>query len=440
MKLAPRNSLQWRLSGALIAVIVLTGAIAAAWSFLWALHDANEILDGSLRETARLIATGRISVPRETAALPGSEPENDVLVVPLTAGGRDVAGVLAPLADGLHTVWWRDHAWRVLVTRSGAGARVAIAQRSEARDEIARHSAVRTLIPLLLLAPLLILLVREVVRRTLAPVSRLARHLDSHPASRAAQWPEVDVPVEVQPFVHSIRRLLVELTESLAQQQRFVANAAHELRSPIAALHLQAANVQNVLAEAEPRRRLQQLQAGIARIQHLLEQLLAMARSQSGAAGELEAVDLGQSAREVLAEYVAAAAARGIDLGMERWEPGVRAGARRIDIAMLLRNVIGNAVKYCPPGSVVSVSVYAEAGEAVLAVADDGPGIEPEHLQRVFEPFYRAAAAGEPGSGLGLAIVAAVAQRLGGQATLRAGAGGRGTRFEYRQPLESGVD
>lgn len=436
MKLA-HNSLQWRLSAGLFVVIVATSAVAGGLSFFWALHDANEILDGTLQETTSLIASGQISVPPVAAELPGTEPDNQVLVVRLPAAASGPAGEganpLARLPDGLQTVEWQGTTWRVLVSRSPRGDRVAVAQQTEVRDEIALHSAWRTLIPLLLLVPLLILLVREVIRRTLAPVARLAQHVDSHPIGHAANLPEVGVPLEVQPFVHSVRRLLGELTAALEHQQRFVANAAHELRSPMAALQLQAGNVANAQLDDEARRRLRHLQLGIARMEHLLEQLLSMARSQAAAAGDLDAVNLADSAKEVLAEFVPAAAVKGIDLGMQRCERAVCVAATPIDIATLLRNVVGNAVKYCPEGAVVSLSVYAEGPDAVLAVEDDGPGIAEEDLQRVFEPFYRAAAADEPGSGLGLSIVAAIARRLGGRISLAAGAGGQGTRFEYRQ-------
>jgi two-component system OmpR family sensor kinase len=424
------------LSAGLFVVIVATSAVAGALSFAWALHDANEILDGTLEKTTSLLASGQISVPPAAAELPGTEPDNEMLVLrlpPTPVRAEDGANPLAALPDGLQTVRWQGTTWRVLVSRSPGGDRVAVAQQTEVRDEIAQHSAVRTLIPLLLLVPLLILLVREVVRRTLAPVSRLAQYVDGHRIGTATHLPDVGVPLEVQPFVHSVQRLLAELTAALEHQQRFVANAAHELRSPMAALQLQAGNVESVLPDDEARRRLKHLQLGIARMEHLLEQLLSMARSQSPAAGDLQPVNLAAAARELLAELVPAAAAKGVDLGMERCDQDVCVAATPIDIATLLRNVVGNAVKYCPEGAAVSLSVLADGPDAVLVVEDDGPGIGEQHLQRVFEPFYRAAASDQPGSGLGLSIVAAIAQRLGGRVALTAAGAGRGTRFEYRQ-------
>lgn len=432
----PRRSLQWRLIVGLVAAILLTGALAGVLSFAWALHDANEILDGSLQDTVDMIATGQMALPRAPAHLAGSEPENDLLVLPLGAPGAappaGMAAAVAGLPAGLHTITWQGHSWRVLVGSAGA-ERLAVAQRTQQRDEIAQHSAIRTLIPLLLLIPLLVLLVREVVRRTLRPVAALARHVDSNPMAAAARLPQTDVPAEIAPFLDSIQRLLDALTETLEQQRRFVANAAHELRSPVAALHLQAINLAPVVS-AEGRERLEQLQSGTERMRRLLEQLLAMARSEADH-GEVSSVSLGAVAREVVAELVLAAEAKGIDLGMDRDEEEARVRGTDLLLHTLIRNAVENAVKYGPPGSMVTVSVYREGGDAVVTVDDGGPGIPESQAGQVFESFYRVPGTSEPGSGLGLAIVAAIAKRLGGRAALRRRDIGQGMRFEYRQPL-----
>lgn len=439
---AASRSLEGRLSLSLFASIVITGVVAGLLSFVWALHDANELLDGTLEDTVAMIASGQMALPSGPAQLPGSEPDNDVIVIPLWPGGAARTGIataLETLPDGFHTVEWEHRSWRVLVRAIGSGARLAVAQRTEVRDEIAQHSAIRTLIPLVLLIPLLLFLVRQIVRRTLGPVASLARHVDSNAIGPAARLPEVDVPLEIEPFVHSIRRLLHELTEALEQQQRFVANAAHELRSPMAALQLQAANVERVVRGDEAVARLDQLRLGLARMQHLLEQLLSMARSQAEH-GEASPVRLADVAREVLAACVPAAEAKAIDLGMDSCDGQARVAGTAVELAALLRNALDNAIKYSPPGSAVTVSIHREGKEAVLSVEDEGPGMPAPHLQRAFEPFYRAPGAPESGSGLGLAIVAAIAKRLGGEATLQTRRAGAGMRFEYRQPLVAGGD
>ena len=342
--------------------------------------------------------------------------------------------MIAPLPLGMHTVHWQERDWRVLVSPVGDHAKVGIAQWTESRDEIAQHSALRTLIPLLALIPVLTVLVGAVVRRTLAPVVRLALHMDSNAIGPAAQLPDLEVPLEIEPFVKSIRRLLQELTEALEQQRRFVANAAHELRSPMAALRLQADNLEHVVTGNDGSTRLEQLRRGLQRMQHLLEQLLDMAYSESGTAVRSR-VCLVDVAREVLAQCVSAALEKRVDLGMGTSDPNLIVSATPIDIATLLRNVVENAVKYGPPESQVTVSVYRDGNDAVVAVEDEGPGIPASQLERAFEPFYRVPGGQESGSGLGLAIVATLAKRLGGKAILFPRPNKRGLRFEYRQRI-----
>jgi signal transduction histidine kinase len=422
------------------SAIILIGLLAGTLSFLRALEDANEILDSGLHQTASLIRNGQVALPPVAAQLHGTEPDNDMFVVRMSADlQHDPLGIASSfptsLPAGLQNVNWDGKQWRVLVENVGDGERVAIAQQSEVRDEIARSNAFWTIVPLLVLLPVLILLGRELVRRTLAPVSRLAQHIDSNPMLNAANLPSVAVPSEVQPFVHSIERLLADLSAALSNQQRFVANAAHELRTPIAALRLQADNVESVLRDPLARERLATLEAGIERIQQLLEQLLSMARSQAGASGPLVPVDLAEGVMVVLAELMPAATQKSVDLGIDRCEHGIRVHATPIDIATLVRNVAGNAIKHCGSGAVISLSVFSEGADAVLRVEDDGPGIGDEHLEHVFEPFYRAQGSGQSGSGLGLSIVAAIGERLGGRISLGSGPTGRGVRFEYRQPL-----
>lgn len=433
------RSLQGQLSLGLFATILLTGMVAGLLSFFWALHDANEILDGTLEDTVALIAGGQMALPQVPAQLPGSEPDNDILVLPLAsaaaAGAQaDFSRSLQALPNGFHTVTWNHVRWRVLVGPAGRGARVAVAQRTEVRDEVAQHSAIRTLMPLLLLVPLLMVLVRQVVRRTLGPIAALARHVDSNAIGPAARLPEADVPSEIEPFVRSMRQLLLDLTEALEHQQRFVANAAHELRSPMAALQLQAANMEPVVSGQAAVARLNELRLGMQRMHHLLEQLLAMARSEAEH-GERQPVRLAAAAREAVAGCVPAAQAKAIDLGMDQCDEQLHVVGTSMDIATLLRNAIDNAIKYAPQGSSVTVSVYRDAGDAVLSVEDEGPGMSRAHLERAFDAFYRAPGAQETGSGLGLAIVAAIARRLGGRAALHPRGEGKGLRFEYRQPV-----
>lgn len=431
------RSLESRLLVGLVGVILVTGLVTCTLSFLRALADANEVADGALKETTSLLISGQVALPRTPSVLPGTEPENNVLVWRLPDVGipdRSVPSIGHPEA-GLQTVDWRSDRWRVLATPIAHGDWLMVAQRMEVRDEIARHSALRSVLSLVVLLPIVALLVRVVVKSALAPVRRLARHVDEHSLERAAQLPELEVPAELHPFITSIRRLLGELSLALERQQRFVANAAHELRSPVAALGLQAANLDNVLTDSQARERMQPLSQGIARLQGLLEQLLSMARAQLHRPEAEQRVGLAGLVREVLSECVPQAACRGIDLGADRLDEDAEVVADRFDLQLLLRNVIGNALKFCPPGSEVTVSVVVDGAQVILRVTDDGPGMDDVSLQFAFEPFFRGRHGSEPGVGLGLSIVAAIAERLDARVSLGRNPQGAGLVFRFEQAL-----
>ena len=429
-----RRSLEARLVVALVGLFVGTAVLTGVVSFIFALEDANELLDGALRQTTSLLMSRQIALPQGASELPGTEPDNDVLIWRYPARRPASSPTLpSPLKAGYQSVEWRGEDWRILVTPFQMGQWVAVAQRMEVRDEIARHSAERALLPWLLLMPLLALLVRRVVKQALLPVRRLAAHVDEHPIERAARLPELDVPTEVEPFVTSIRRLVGQLAAALEQQRRFVGNAAHELRSPVAALQLQAANLERVLVGPVARARMLPLADGIRRIQALLEQLLSMARAQHDSRGSDQLVDLGDMVKRVLPEFLAVAADKTIDLGVDALADAALVVAAPMDIEVVLRNVVGNAVKFCPAGSVVSLSVLVEGDDAVLRVSDNGPGMDDETFQVAFEPFVRGSQVLEPGSGLGLSIVAAIARRLDARVALHPNAPGGGLVFEYRQ-------
>jgi two-component system OmpR family sensor kinase len=190
-----------------------------------------------------------------------------------------------------------------------------------------------------------------------------------------------------------------------------------------------------VLSDPVARERMQPLSLGIARLQGLLEQLLSMARAQLHHPVVEQRVNLAEIVTETLSEFVPQAADDGIDIGLGQLAPDAVIVADRFDLELLLRNVIGNALKFCPAGSEVTLALAVADGHAMLTVTDDGPGMDADALPFAFEPFFRGATARAPGSGLGLAIVATIADRLAAQVSLRPNPLGRGLVFEYRQAL-----
>lgn len=438
-----RRSLQRRLSLMLGGAILLAGLVAALASFLLAFAEAREFQDDMLRQIAVLAeggagdAASADTARRSLAAL--ADPESRVRVLRLPGDARP-AWLAADISAGFHTLDADGGRLRVFVRRQTPARATVVAQPTDTRDELATNSALRTLLPLLLLLPLMAWLVVRIVRAELAPVQRLAADLDAQPAHRPRPLSDAGVPDEITPFVHGINRLLERIAELMGQQRRFIADAAHELRSPLTALSVQAQNLRHADSPDAMRERVLPLQAGIERARKLTEQLLSLARTQAGQMAASD-VDVSAMARELIAEFLPAAGQRNIDLGLDEVAP-LTLRATPDTLRLILRNALENALKYAPLGGEVTLRLCpARAGEPhagpdgdVIEIIDDGPGIPPAERARVFDPFHRLPGAAAEGSGLGLAIAREAAAALGGTVSLHHRTGGSGLVFRYHQP------
>jgi two-component system OmpR family sensor kinase len=286
---------------------------------------------------------------------------------------------------------------------------------------MAGNLALRTLAPIAVMMPILMLVVWWVVSESLTPVARVRKQVASRQADDLSPVSEAGLPDEVRPLVHELNLLFGRVRTAFDAQQNFVADAAHELRTPLAALKLQALSLER--ADNDEARKVAQgrITAGVERATRLVEQLLVLARQEAGAAEGVATapVDLADLARRTVGEMVAVAQAKGVDLGLQHADAAPvmgQAGA----LAILMRNLVDNAVKYTPGGGMVDVAVHVVQGAAVLTVEDSGPGIPAEERERVFDRFYRIAGSEAAGSGLGLAIIRAIAGRHGARLTLDA--------------------
>jgi two-component system OmpR family sensor kinase len=419
-------------------VILLAGLVAALASFGLAYSDARELQDDTLRQIANL------SVVRTTAPVAPDtqtpDPDNDwitdresrVTIYHLPNNAAP-AWLKRDLSPGLHTLDTGPEELRVYVSEEQNGRRKVVTQPTEVRDEIAFNSALFTLIPLLLLIPVLAGLIVYIVRNELAPITRLSASLDEQSAERPLPVSDVGLPQEITPFVHAINRLLGRVSLLMSQQRRFIADAAHELRSPLTALSLQAQNLNSAGSIEVMRERVVPLQEGIARARLLTEQLLNLARTQSGESIE-SGIDVSAMARELVAEILPLAEARHIDLGIEEVAP-LSLPADPEALRLILRNALDNAIKYTQDRGKVTLRMLTENNHAVIEVVDNGPGIPVLERDRVFEPFYRINGTDVDGSGLGLAIASEAAARMGGAVTLHEVRDGAGSIFRYRQKL-----
>ena len=420
------NSLQFQLSAWLSGAVILLALGAGGYSFWSSFQEANELQDDQLRQMAALInqhdvrLNGGATDPQDKTL----EPDLRVVVQVLgespaqrTPGQAALLALPHDLPDGLQTVQVADGSWRLLVRSLRTGQRVAVGQQTAARDEIARDSALRTVLPLLALIPALAVLVSFIVRYRLKPVSRLAAALDRRTEYDLEPLPQTQVPTEIRAFTHSISRLLLRLGQSMEAQRRFVADAAHELRSPLTALSLQAEALDQDDLSPQSRATVARLRQGMARARSLIDQLLTFASSQAQPELPMTPVPARTTLRGVVEDLIPQAESRRIDLGVTQ-QDDVHLRMPEVDLHAIMRNLVDNAIRYSPAGGHIDVSLVGDDDGARFEVANGGCGIAQDERERVFDPFYRTLGTDTEGSGLGLSIVKTLVERAGGSVTL----------------------
>jgi two-component system OmpR family sensor kinase len=312
-----------------------------------------------------------------------------------------------------------------------------VAQPTAVRDETARDVAFRTLLPIAALIPCLMVVTALVIAYSLRPMVRLAGDLDLRRADDMTPLPLSRMPSELHPFISSINGLLARMRLLMDQQRRFVVDAAHELRTPITALSIQAENLDSVALPKRARERVAALKQGMHRTKHLLEQLLALARHEAIPSGpaEMPLAALDRVAQEVVAALLPKATEQGIDLGFALVEP-LSVRSEPVMLAAIIRNLLDNALRFTPRGGTIDIGVYRQDGAAILQVEDSGPGVASTDLDQIFEPFFRGSRPEGEGTGLGLSIVKRIVDSLGGKIAVENIASGRsGLRATVRLPV-----
>lgn len=420
------ESVQLRLSVALSIAILLVALAASVFAFISAFEETHEQQDDTLRQVAMLFDRQQMTLQYpQGPAIEGDDEETRVIVQHLgdSRHATDTTDEALPLpfptslADGLSTVSVAGENFRVLVHTTARGERIAVAQESDARDKDARESAWRSLLPFLILFPVLLLVVGDLVRKLFRPIGVLAAEIDQRDEQALHPIEEQHLPTEVRPFVVAINRLLARVAQSMDSQRRFVADAAHELRSPMTALALQADRLAATELSPASRERFEPLSRGIQRGRKLIDQLLSLATAQSAAQRVQTRLSMHEVYRSVLEDLLALAESKQIDIGVESTED-VQVMFNEMDLYTLVKNLVDNAIRYTPAGGRIDLSVALLPDAIQLQVKDSGPGIAVEEQARVFDPFYRSLGTEEAGSGLGLSIVKAIADRTGARVEL----------------------
>jgi two-component system sensor histidine kinase TctE len=295
----------------------------------------------------------------------------------------------------------------------------------------------RMMLPQVVLILLAALAVWYAVGRGLAPLAALQREIANRSHRDLSALPEEETPKEVRPLIHAMNELLERLSLVLAAQQRFIADAAHQLRTPLAGLKTQTELALREAQSDDARNTLRQLHTATEQTTRLVNQLLSLARTEPGAgrAQVTDALDLARLARDTTTEWVPRAIERDIDLGFDSPPAGARVRGNSFLLKEMLNNLLDNAIRYTQRGGQVTVRVTPDTTLIALSVEDNGPGIPIAERGRVFERFHRVLGTGADGCGLGLAIVKEIAQSHGGAAALASGASGSGTLVTITLPM-----
>ena len=437
----PAPSLRARLTGALLLAVLAFAALQAAVTYRTARAETEALFDAQMQRIALSLSgslgAGALSDDAPAAETPAAR---EMIIQIWRADGvmlyRSPQGRLLPpqTAIGFSDTVAGGEPYRIYALRTATQV-VQVAQQTEARGRMAGQLALRAVLPVALLAPVLMLIVWWVVGRAIGPIERVRRQVAARRPDDLAPLPTAGLPAEVRPLVGEMNGLLTRLSAAWDALTHFTADAAHELRSPLAALRLQAQSLQRAPDDATRAIATERLLAGIDRATRLVEQLLALARQEgAGEGAELVSLDLTALARNALADAEPEAARHAIALTLDAPTAHVVLRADEAALAVLLRNLLGNALRHTPPGGQVRVGVREEASVIDLTVEDSGPGIAPDERARVQDRFYRVPGTPGHGSGLGLAIVRAIAERHGAALTLDASPTLGGLRVMLRWP------
>jgi two-component system sensor histidine kinase QseC len=434
------GSLKQRLLALALTMVVVVWIGATAFTYYDARHEFDEILDAHLAQSASLLSVqaSHDTDEIETEHAPLLHKYSRRVAFQVWESGRvlrlhSANAPSQPLADreqGFSDSVIDGIRWRVFSTWDESRSNlIHVAERAEVRDELAQGIAGNLLKPLLISLPLLAILLWVAVTRSLRPLVRLAGEVEQREPDSLAPLHAGTAPREVVPLIERLNRLFARIDASLQKERRFTADAAHELRTPVAAIKAQAQVARASSNDEERIRALDNAILGCDRATHLIEQLLTLARIDTLGEETAESCPLRTIAAETIAAIAPAALNQDVRIELTEGNEVAVHGNPAL-LCILLRNLIDNAVRHTPPGSTVTVSVGNEQGRGSLSVSDNGPGIPEQDLARLTERFYRPLGTQASGSGLGLSIVKRIAEIHNASLQIASRDEGKGLRVE----------
>ena len=413
------NLVLWVVGTLGLGTVVVLGA-----TYVLTRNQVGRLFDAELKQVAHAVhlredwtQTRRLRIARPGFELSVRAYDRTGRVYFETAMPSLPADLPQSFKEGLVSAPTADGSWRVYTHVTDEGT-VQVGQAVAARDALARDLSLSVLMPMLLLIPVLGVVVAWAMTRGLHPLHVTSRRVSDRDAARLDPLPTDNVPRELLPLVHQINALLARLEGAFDAQRRFLADAAHELRSPVAALALQVQLAERAQSAAVRSGALHDLARGVERARRVVQQLMDFARLDAAVPLQaFAAVNLAALSRDVVAGYAARAESQDVDLGVDA--PGVvQAFGAEAELRSLIENLVDNALRYAPAGSPVTVAVRQAEGMVELRVVDAGRGVPPNERERVFERFHRVAGDATRGTGLGLAIVKAIVERHHGSVSL----------------------
>jgi len=436
MKSLRRRLLLW-----LLPATFLAGVLASIGTYWGASSELNDLLNDQMRYIAEHT---NISENTQVAFLSTLKHREkvDVDKVLLQVWSQDKLIFStdlslrppAPTGEGLQNIVFLGQTWHTFVERRGNQV-IRVAQAQDARWEALAGLSIHLFWPVLSLLPLLALFLWFGISYGLKPLGKIGEELGRRDVNSLTPIIPESLPEEVKPLVYRINDLLQRLDQAFTMQKNFIADAAHELRTPAMAIGIQNQLAQQAGNEQERQQALAELQNGVERFSRLVQQLLALARLEPDALASQCPVDLLSLCRTVIIEHLLGAEIKAMDLGLITHEKISVTGDYEA-LHVLLSNLVSNALRYTPEHGQVDLAVYRDAGAVVLSVCDTGPGIQENERALVLERFYRAHNQEIAGSGLGLSIVKRIAECHHAKVLLGPGAGGRGLCVQIRFPFQ----
>jgi two-component system OmpR family sensor kinase len=441
MKSLRRRLLLW-----LLPATFLVGMLASVGNYWGALIELSDLLNDQMRYIAEQVSVdsdGKVSLqpPAKHMQNPFAEDNADEVLLQVWRDGKleyttnSAVALPPPQQSGLHDVLAGEQTWHTVVSERG-DRWVRVAQAKDARWEALAKLSVHLFWPVLSLIPLMALFLWFGIGYGLKPLRQMATELNQRNANSMEPINSVALPSEIAPFASAVNDLLLRLEHAFTMQKNFIGDAAHELRTPIMGLRIQAQLAQRADNDEERQEAQSQLQAGIDRLAHLAQQLLALARLDPQENVAMKPVALAALCKSVIIDQARLAEVKHIDLGLAE-QAAVEVRGNIDNLRILLNNLVDNAIRYTRRGGRVDISVRHASHGVVLEVCDDGPGIPETERGRVTERFYRGDNSTETGSGLGLSIVKRIVEQHGAAVSLDAGPNGKGLKVQVCFPLSS---